>query len=757
VYFVLSGASEPSNSSGVDALAPVELVAEEFEEPTGVAVDQSGAIFVSDRKAGELFKINGEAQSVIASLKRPAGLAFDGEGKLLIVEEKTGKLLRLESNGNLTTLAQGMKRPRWVAVAEDGTVYLSAKGLKSQKDKDDDGDDEEEGEVILRLTLHSSLLTIFADGFKGLQAIAVHDGTLFASAKGLKQPKDDHGGVFKIPIQPDGRAGTISRLTQSEIKKPFGLVRDVLGAFYVTAEELGLPKKVKDAIGKVAQDGATTHFASKLEKPRGLALDGSGNLYVANDNGGKKGRIIRFRAPPPPTVNVPAFTNQNPLTVSGTTDKNSRIDAFLNDIHQPTLLTEDGSFSLTLNLSPNTQNLLSVFATAHNGQGLSSAPAEFTIIHDSIAPLITNLQPANGSFLNNPRPLIRADFSDNLSGVDVNRIEVLLDGFPATSFSASGFVLNPPLPLSEGRHTVSVTIADRAGNTASAFSAFTIDTISPQIANLTPAHGSVVTTARTFISAQFSDNFGINLASVRIFLDGVDRTAQSVINLSGFTLDPLNPLTLQPFPLSQGQHTVSVSVSDRAGNSAAASSTFTVSLGPQLNPIGNKTVNLGETLIFTVSATSTAGTPSLFVSPLPLPNHATFHAVTGEFRFTPDTTQVGSFQLTFSAVSDNQTVSETITITVPQPPPGGVTSLRGKVENLNDTPLGNVKVTLRATGRTAFSGVDGIFHPRRHPLRPPRADRQWQRGQLRRLRHPGRARGSDRWGAKQLTLCDHSS
>ncbi len=70
---------------------------------------------------------------------------------------------------------------------------------------------------------------------------------------------------------------------------------------------------------------------------------------------------------------------------------------------------------------------------------------------------------------------------------------------------------------------------------------------------------------------------------------------------------------------------------------------------------------------------------------------------------------MGSFQLTFSAVSGNLSASETITITVPNPPPGGTTAVRGKVENLNDTPLGNVKITLLATGQTVFSGADGFF------------------------------------------------
>ena len=161
--------------------------------------------------------------------------------------------------------------------------------------------------------------------------------------------------------------------------------------------------------------------------------------------------------------------------------------------------------------------------------------------------------------------------------------------------------------------------------------------------------------------------------------------------------------------IATGVYTVTLTATDPFGASGVSQTTATISPALVLNPIGDKTVNLGETLTFTVTATSSTGTPSLFVAPLPLPTHASFNAATGVFTFTPDTTQVGSFQLTFTAVSSALSASEPITITVPNPPPGGTTAVRGKVENLNDTPLGNVKITLLATGQTAFSGADGFF------------------------------------------------
>ena len=46
---------------------------------------------------------------------------------------------------------------------------------------------------------------------------------------------------------------------------------------------------------------------------------------------------------------------------------------------------------------------------------------------------------------------------------------------------------------------------------------------------------------------------------------------------------------------------------------------------------------------------------------------------------------------------------------MPNPPPGGTTGVRGRIYNLNQSPLGNVKVTLKATGQSTLSGNDGFF------------------------------------------------
>jgi len=164
-----------------------------------------------------------------------------------------------------------------------------------------------------------------------------------------------------------------------------------------------------------------------------------------------------------------------------------------------------------------------------------------------------------------------------------------------------------------------------------------------------------------------------------------------------------------------GTFTVTLTVTDSFGALAISQTTATITAALVLNPIGNKTVNLGETLPFTVSASSPTGPVSLFVAPLPLPNNATFNAASGLFTFRPASTQVGSFQLTFTATSGGQSASETITVTVPAPDPAGVTALSGRILDANAFELGQTvpvvgaTVSLLGTGSSAQSDANGNF------------------------------------------------
>lgn len=144
------------------------------------------------------------------------------------------------------------------------------------------------------------------------------------------------------------------------------------------------------------------------------------------------------------------------------------------------------------------------------------------------------------------------------------------------------------------------------------------------------------------------------------------QTAGPSVNLSNPTA--VTPTLTAPTVADATLLVFQLTVSDGLAT-GTASVTVTVlkpNRPPVLDPIGSKTVNVGNTLTFTINATDPDNDPLIYsVSPLPLPANASFNTNTRIFTFTPTASQAGSYSLTFS-VSDGRggTASETITITV---------------------------------------------------------------------------------------------
>ncbi|AKB84300.1 hypothetical protein MCMEM_0247 [Methanococcoides methylutens MM1] len=84
---------------------------------------------------------------------------------------------------------------------------------------------------------------------------------------------------------------------------------------------------------------------------------------------------------------------------------------------------------------------------------------------------------------------------------------------------------------------------------------------------------------------------------------------------------------------------------------------------PVLNFIGSRTVDVGNTLNFIVSASDADG-DSLAYSVIGLPRGANFGVVSGEFSWIPDSTQTGTYTVTFEVTDGKLTDSETMTINV---------------------------------------------------------------------------------------------
>ena len=109
--------------------------------------------------------------------------------------------------------------------------------------------------------------------------------------------------------------------------------------------------------------------------------------------------------------------------------------------------------------------------------------------------------------------------------------------------------------------------------------------------------------------------------------------------------------------------------------------TVSIDHAPVLNAIGNKSINEGHALPFTISA-SDADSDALTFSASNLPVGATFNTATQTFSWTPSLGQAGVYSSVHFQVSDGQmTASENITITVIAEVPPVLTAIGGKSVN----------------------------------------------------------------------------
>jgi len=185
-------------------------------------------------------------------------------------------------------------------------------------------------------------------------------------------------------------------------------------------------------------------------------------------------------------------------------------------------------------------------------------------------PAISGLTPSGGSLVATGTPTVSASFSDP-NGIDVSSVTVVVNGGDVTTgaaISESGFSWAGSLP--DGVRSVQVFVSDTLGNEASASWAFTIDTVAPVVTGMAPANGAAMNNSRPAISASFSDaTSGVNVASVRLLINGTDVAAMATVTGSGVSYTP-------SAALPDGAATVEIRVSDNAGNEATATSTWTV-------------------------------------------------------------------------------------------------------------------------------------------------------------------------------------
>ena len=253
---VAGGGTNPDTTSATEV---------RLSGPTDIVIDAQNNLYIADRGNHRVRKVNpsgiittiagtGErgfdgdgGPATQAKLANPSGIHLDSAGNLYIADEQNRRVRKVDPSGIITT------------VAGNGSFSSFNEGTPAT----------ETGISVKSVYVDNAGNLYISDGFSRIKKVGA-DGNIATFA----------GGGSKSPNE-NGLA------TEAELKSPIGLWGDTTGNLYIAEQGANLIRKV-DANGNISitaggyiGDGKI-RTETTLAKPKGLTLDPSGHLYVAD-------------------------------------------------------------------------------------------------------------------------------------------------------------------------------------------------------------------------------------------------------------------------------------------------------------------------------------------------------------------------------------------------------------------------------------------------------------------------------------------
>jgi uncharacterized protein (TIGR03437 family) len=314
-----------------------------FNQPSGIARDASGALYVADRANHRVRRIspdgmvvsvagNGQAgsagdggQAIAARLSYPNSVAVDRNGNLYIADSGNHRVRMVDPGGTIRTVAGTgeagfngdgvatramLDTPSGLAIDGNGNVLIADTG----------------NHIVRRLDMSESLTTVagnrnrgfggdggapLAASFDSPRAVALDgNGNLYIADTGNRRVRRVSPGTATGP----GLISTFPAPDAAVFRQPRGLATDQAGNVYVSDAEdqrifrLEPPGRVSTIAGNGWQ-GFTGEveqaLTARLDTPMDVAIDPAGNLYVADCGNNRIRRLIPNIEIPPPGSTEP--------------------------------------------------------------------------------------------------------------------------------------------------------------------------------------------------------------------------------------------------------------------------------------------------------------------------------------------------------------------------------------------------------------------------------------------------------------------
>jgi sugar lactone lactonase YvrE len=313
----------------------------QLSEPASVTLDAAGNLFLADSWAHRIRKVTPQGRistvagtgargytgdggpATEARLSGPACVRVDAAGNLLVADRFNNSVRKISPDGRITTIAGNgyygavgdgngdggpataamMQWPQGVAIAPDGTLYVADTGANRIRRVTTGGNIE--AAVGIRLPAFNG------DGIAATRAVLRYPFGLAVDSSGALYIADTIQHRIR-KVSPDGRIQTVAGTgqfgysgdggpaAQARLASPHHVAFDQAGNLYIADTYNHRIRKVSPggAISTIAGTGQSGFSGdggpatdARLNYPFALALDRSGNLYVADKDNHRVRRI----------------------------------------------------------------------------------------------------------------------------------------------------------------------------------------------------------------------------------------------------------------------------------------------------------------------------------------------------------------------------------------------------------------------------------------------------------------------------------